>query len=68
MIEFLTHSQNIFINIFTKDDNNHLPTIDILPCKSEMNEFLVTERMVSEQIRKLDITKSAGQITVQLYG
>ena len=25
-----------------------------------MNEFLVTERMVSEQIRKLDITKSAG--------
>ena len=25
-----------------------------------MNEFLVTERMVSEQIRKLDITKSVG--------
>ena len=25
-----------------------------------MNEFLVTERMVSEQIRKLDITISAG--------
>ena len=25
-----------------------------------MNEFLVTERMVSEKIRKLDITKSAG--------
>ena len=49
-----------FASIFTKDDNNHLPTIDISPCKSEMNEFLVTERMVSEQIRKLDITKSAG--------
>ena len=50
-----------FASIFTKDDNNHLPTIDISPCKSEMNEFLVTERMVSEQIRKLDnVTKSAG--------
>ena len=49
-----------FASIFTKNDNNHLPTIDISPCKSEMNEFLVTERMVSEQIRKLDITKSAG--------
>ena len=49
-----------FASIFTKDDNNHLPTIDILPCKSEINEFLVTERMVSKQIRKLDITKSAG--------
>ena len=49
-----------FASIFTKDDNNHVPTIDISPCKSEMNEFLVTERMVSEQIRKLNITKSAG--------
>ena len=47
-------------SIFTKNDNNHLPTIDMSPCKSKMNEFLVTERMVSEQIRKLDITKSAG--------
>ena len=25
-----------------------------------MNESLITERMVSEQIRKLDITKSSG--------
>ena len=49
-----------FASIFTKDDNNHLPTIDILPCTSKMDEFLVTERMVSEQIWKLDITKSAG--------
>ena len=51
-----------FASIFTKDDSNHLPTIDILPCActSKIDEFLVTERMVSEQIRKLDITKSAG--------
>ena len=49
-----------FASMFTKDDNNHLPTIDVSPCKSEMNEFLVTERMVSEQIRKLDITKISG--------
>ena len=53
-----------FASIFTKDDNNHLPTIDILPCKSEINEFLVTERMVSKQIRKLDITKSARPVSL----
>ena len=49
-----------FASTFTKDDNKHIPTIDVSPCKSEMNEFLVTERMVSEQIWKLDSTKSAG--------
>ena len=28
-----------FASIFTKDDNNHLPTIDISPCKSEMKYY-----------------------------
>ena len=52
-----------FASIYTKDDNNHLSTIDILPYKSEMDEFLVT-KIVSEQIRKLDITYQRARITL----
>ena len=37
-----------FALIFTKDDNNHLPPIDVSPCKSEMNEFLPKEWSLSK--------------------
>ena len=32
-----------FPSISTKDDNTHVPTIGMLPCESETNEFYVTK-------------------------
>ena len=49
-----------FASIFNKDNNDVLPIIDNLPCDSPMDICIITEKMVSEQLQNLDITKSPG--------
>lgn len=50
-----------FNSVFTKDDNDiTYPSINILPCNYPMQDIIITENLVSEHIKKLDVNKSEG--------